>query len=55
MEARQIICPLLIRFAPGINNSNACQCPWCGGKVYPEYKVEKCELCGMPYTTEYRS
>ncbi len=53
MEARQVICPVMIRYAPPIGEGNAHQCPHCAGKVYPEYKVEKCVLCGLPYTTDY--
>lgn len=51
MEVRNPICPAMIRYAPPMGEGNAHQCPWCGEKVYPEYKVEKCELCGYPITT----
>ena len=45
------VCPVLVKYAPPLGEGNAHRCPHCGGKVYPEFTAEKCELCGMPYST----
>ncbi len=45
------ICPVLVKYAPPIGEGNAHECPWCGGKIYLVSKGDKCELCGMPYST----
>ena len=52
LHAQRQNCPVLIKYAPPLGEGNSHECPWCGGKVYPVSKVEKCELCGMPYSTE---
>ena len=51
LYAQKQVCPALIRYAPPIGEGNAHQCPYCGAKIYPISKVEKCKLCDMPYST----
>ena len=55
LQSQRQACPVLIKYAPPLGEGNAHECPHCGGKIYPEYKAEKCELCGMPYSTVRQS